>query len=125
MADEQNKEQLKGSDLTKAQQPKGARRQGFREDGTAYPGVDMATGVRKSVTYDGLKEEFGDAQGVAIYNAIAVAAFGGVPPDRRPLDLVSMRDESARAGLSEAQLKKRVERRKRVEQILANAVTAK
>lgn len=125
MADDQNKQGPQGSDQAKAQQPKGARRPGFREDGTPYPGVDMATGVRKAVTYDGLQEEFGDAQGVAIYNAIAVAAFGGVPPDRRPLDLVSMRDESAREGLSEAQLKKRVERRKRVEQILANAAAAK
>lgn len=115
MADDQNQNQKT------QQQPKAPRRAGFRENGTSYPGVDMATGRRKSVTYAGLQEEFGDAQGVAIYNAIAVAAFGGVPPDRRPLDLVSLGDESAREGLSEAQQKKRAERRKRVEQILANA----
>ena len=114
MADEQNHNQ-------QTQPPKTPRRPGFRADGTPYPGVDMATGVRKSVTYGGLMEEFGDAQGVAIYNGIAVAAYGGVPPDRRPLDLVSLRDESARDGLSEPQKKRRVERRERVEQILANA----
>jgi hypothetical protein len=101
--------------------PQQTRRPGFRQDGTPYPGVDMATGERKAVTYAGLMEEFGDSQGVALYNAIAVAAFGGVPPDRRPLDLVSLREESAREGLSEAQRLKRAERRKRVELLLANA----
>lgn len=116
-----NQEQ-KGQELAKSLPPVRARRPGFRADGTPYPGVDMATGVRRSVTYDGLKEEFGDAQGVALYNSIAVTAYGGVPPDRRPLDLISLRDESGQEGLSEARQQKRVERRKRVEQILANAV---
>lgn len=98
------------------------RRPGFRADGTPYPGVSMATGERKSITYEGAKEEFGDAQGVAIYNAIAVAAFGGVPADRRPLALGTLRDENASEGLTEAQLAKRAQRRERVQQILANAV---
>lgn len=107
-----------------SQQPKAARRPGFRADGTVYPGVDPATGERKAVTLPGLKEEFGDALGVQVYNAIAVAAYGGVPPDHRPLDLVSLRDESARADLSEARQQKRIERRKRVERILAEVQAA-
>lgn len=101
------------------------RKVGFRADQTPYPGVDPVTGERKAVTYNGLREEFGTTEGVRLYNAIAVAGFGGVPPDRRPLDLVSLRAESARAGLDERRLELHGMRRERVAEILAAAEEAR
>lgn len=66
---------------------------GFRSDGTAYPGVDPDTGERKAVTWAGLREEFGEREGARLYNAVAVAAFGGVQPGRPSLSYITAIDE--------------------------------
>jgi hypothetical protein len=66
---------------------------GFRADKTAYPGVDPDTGERKAVTWAGLREEFGEREGAQLYNALAVAAFGGVQPGRQSLSLITALDE--------------------------------
>lgn len=66
---------------------------GFRSDGTAFPGVDSDTGERKAVTWAGLREEFGEREGARLYNAIAVAAFGGVQPGRPSLSYITAIDE--------------------------------
>jgi hypothetical protein len=66
---------------------------GLRADGTAYPGVDPDTGERKAVTWDGLREEFGEREGARLYNALAVAAFGGVQPGRPSLSYITAIDE--------------------------------
>jgi hypothetical protein len=66
---------------------------GFRADGTAYPGVDADTGERKAVTWNGLREEFGDRDGARLYNDLAVAAFGGVQPGRPSLSYITATDE--------------------------------
>ncbi len=96
------------------------REVGFRPDGTPYPGVDALTGERKSLTYAGAQEEFGKAEGVRLYNQIAVI-YGGVPSDRRPLNLRALADDRAIADLSEERMEKRRLRRERVMIILANA----
>lgn len=66
---------------------------GFRADKSAYPGVDPDTGERKAVTWAGLREEFGEREGARLYNAIAVAAFGGPQPGMPSLSLVTAIDE--------------------------------
>lgn len=100
---------------TKAYEP------GFRADGSAYPGVDPDTGERKSVTWAGLREEFGDRKGAQIYNDIAVAGFGGVQASRPALSLLSLKDDRPVQFLDEDRLAKRVKRREKVLQILAEA----
>jgi hypothetical protein len=66
---------------------------GFRADNTAYPGVDPDTGERKAVTWSGLREEFGEREGARLYNAVAIAAFGGVQPGKPSLSLITAIDE--------------------------------
>lgn len=66
---------------------------GFRADGAAYPGVDPDTGERKAVTWAGLKEEFGEREGARLYNAVSVAAFGGVHPGKPSLSLITAIDD--------------------------------
>lgn len=94
---------------------------GFRADGTAYPGVDPDTGERKAVTWAGLREEFGEREGARLYNGIAVAGFGGVPPDRKALSLLSLGDDKAVNGLNDERLVSRIKRRTRVMQVLTDA----
>jgi hypothetical protein len=47
--------------------------------GTPYPGIDGKTGVRFSVTLEGLKQEFGDERGWEIYRDIGIAGGFGDP----------------------------------------------
>lgn len=56
-------------------------------------GVDSETFERKAVTYNGLIKEFGRPLGPQIYNAIAVAAFGGVQPNRNALSIETLKDK--------------------------------
>jgi len=100
-------------------------RPGFRGDGSAYPGVDPVTGERRTVTYNGLREEFGDAVGIRLYNLIASAGFGGVMRHRPALSLRTLRDENAVEGLSDERLKQRVSRRKTVMEYIQKAEEGK
>lgn len=102
---------------------------GFRSDGTAYPGVDPDTGERKAVTWEGLREEFGVRKGSRLYNDLGVAAFGGVPPNRPALSLLTLQDRYMRPrGKHEsaeeyAKVAERFRaRRAKVETLLAEAV---
>jgi hypothetical protein len=87
---------------------------GFRADGTAYPGVDPVTGERRTVTYNGLREEFGEVKGTRLYNLIASAGYGGVMRHKPALSLRSLRDENAAPDLTDARLKQRADRRHKV-----------
>lgn len=91
-------------------------------------GIDSETYERKAVTYNGLIREFGRPLGPQIYNAIAVAAFGGVPSNKGDLSIMTLQDEyiSPRGrDESEEDFSKRLEkhraRRAKVEQLLADA----
>jgi|ERR1043165_660662 hypothetical protein len=76
---------------------------GFRADGSAYPGVDPDTGERKAVTWNGLREEFGEREGARLYNDLAVAAFGGVQPGRPDLCLATLDEKWFRSPLKNSQ----------------------
>lgn len=75
-------------DITGAKAKK--REPGFNAEGKAYPGVDPDTGERKAITWVGAREEFGERAGSQLYNALAVAAFGGVQPGRPALSLMTL-----------------------------------
>jgi len=112
---------------------------GFRADKSAYPGVDPDTGERKAVTWDGLREEFGEREGARLYNDIAVAAFGGVQPGRPSLSYITAldekffrsrrKDQSGRFTESEEEHAKALEkfraRGKQIKNLMADAVAAK
>ena len=89
MQDEKTTAQPKGAGVVTGEKYE----PGFRADKSAYPGVDPDTGERKAVTWAGLREEFGDREGARLYNAIAVAAFGGVQPGRPSLSYITAIDE--------------------------------
>jgi hypothetical protein len=76
---------------------------GFNAKGEAFPGVDPDTGERKAVTWIGLREEFGEREGARLYNALAVAAFGGVQPGRPALSLATLDDRWFRSRQRNAQ----------------------
>lgn len=102
---------------------------GFNAEGKAFPGVDPDTGERHAVTWHGLREEFGVRTGSKLYNDIAVAAFGGVQPNRPALSLLTLQDKYMRSrGKHEsdeefAKVTERFqERRAKVEKLLADAV---
>jgi hypothetical protein len=80
-----------GAEITGAKTRK--REHGFNVKGEAFPGVDPDTGERKAVTWIGLREEFGEREGARLYNALAVAAFGGVQPGRPALSLATLDDQ--------------------------------
>ena len=91
-------------------------------------GIDSETFERKAVTYNGLIREFGKPVGPQLYNAIAVAAFGGVPSNRGDLSIMTLQDEYiSPRGRDEteeefaARLEKHRARRAKVEQLLADA----
>jgi hypothetical protein len=78
------------TDETKIVKPAVKKREaGFNAEGKAFPGVDPDTGERKAVTWDGLRAEFGERIGARLYNALAVAAFGGVQPGKPDLSIVT------------------------------------
>lgn len=91
-------------------------------------GIDPETYERKAVTYKGLIEEFGKPVGPRLYNNIAIAAFGGVPSNRADLSIMTLQDEYIMPrGRDEsdevfnARLEKHRARRKKVEQLIAEA----
>ena len=91
-------------------------------------GIDPETYERKAVTYKGLIEEFGKPVGPRLYNNIAIAAFGGVPSNRADLSIMTLHDEYIMPrGRDEsdevfnARLEKHRARRKKVEQLIAEA----
>lgn len=91
-------------------------------------GIDPDTFERKAVTWKGLMEEFGKPVGPRLYNAIAVAAFGGVPSNRADLSIMTLQDEYIMPrGRDEsdeefnARLEKHRARRAKVEQLIAEA----
>lgn len=113
MADEpltKSENRVTASEIITGKKPK----PGFRADGTPYPGVDPVTGERRTVTYSGLREEFGEVKGTRLYNLIAGAGFGGVLSHKPALSLRSLRDENAAEGLTDDRLKRRVDRREKV-----------
>jgi hypothetical protein len=112
---------------------------GFRADGAAYPGVDQDTGERKAVTWNGLREEFGERDGARLYNDLAVAAFGGVQPGRPSLSYITAIDDKyfrsrqrdqfggfteSEADFEKARAKFRA-RGERVKKLMADAEAAK
>jgi hypothetical protein len=48
-----------------------APKPGFNAKGEEFPGVDPDTGERVTVTFEGLKQEFGDEKGASLYRQIA------------------------------------------------------
>jgi hypothetical protein len=91
-------------------------------------GIDPDTFERKAVTWKGLLEEFGKPVGPRLYNAIAVAAFGGVPSNRADLSIMTLQDDYIMPrGRDEsdevftARLEKHRARRAKVEQLIADA----
>ena len=94
---------LTGAEIAKASAATGiarVRRLGFDPDKIGEVeaeqlrrlGIDSETFERKAVTYNGLIKEFGRPRGPQIYNAIAVAAFGGVQPNRNALSIETLKD---------------------------------
>lgn len=131
--------QLTGTEITRAVADRGiarARRLGVdpgKMDEQASErlrrmGIDSETFERKAVTYKGLMEEFGRPVGPRLYNAIAVAAFGGVPANRADLSIETLKDQHIMPrGRDEseesfnARLEKHRARRAKVEQLIADA----
>lgn len=105
------------------------KRAGFNAEGAAFPGVDPDTEERKAVTWAGLRDEFGTKVGSKLYNDIAVAAFGGVQPNRPSLSLLTLQDAYVRPKRQDeseedyARMKERfAARRTKVESLLAAAL---
>ncbi len=91
-------------------------------------GIDPDTFERKAVTYKGLIEEFGKPAGPRLYNAIAVAGWGGVPANRADLSIMTLQDEYIMPrgrDESEEEFNTRMEKhravRAKVEQLIAEA----
>lgn len=91
-------------------------------------GIDPETFERKAVTYKGLIEEFGKPVGPRLYNAIAVAGWGGVPANRSDLSIMTLQDEyimpRGRDESEEAfngRMEKHRATRAKVEQLIAEA----
>ena len=91
-------------------------------------GIDPETFERKAVTYQGLIDEFGKPVGPRLYNAIAVAGWGGVPANRSDLSIMTLQDEYiAPRGRDEseeefhARMEKHRATRAKVEQLIAEA----
>lgn len=125
MADETTPPNITGAKAKK-------REMGFSAEGKAYPGVDPDTGERKAVTWDGLRAEFGERAGARLYNALAVAAFGGVQPGKPDLSVATIvlfraRMKNTQGDFIETEeayenvRKKFIARAERVRQILADA----
>jgi hypothetical protein len=91
-------------------------------------GIDPETFERKAVTYKGLIEEFGKPVGPRLYNAIAVAGWGGVPANRADLSIMTLQDDYIMPrgrDESEEEFNTRMEKhravRVKVEQLIAEA----
>jgi hypothetical protein len=91
------------------------------------------------VTWNGLREEFGEREGARLYNDLAVAAFGGVQPGRPSLSYITaidkkyfrlrQKDQSGNFTESEADYEKArtkfVARGERAKKLIADAEAAK
>jgi hypothetical protein len=121
---------LKPADITGAKKPNALASRFANQDPESLRrrGIDPDTFERKAVTWKGLLEEFGKPAGPRLYNAIAVAAFGGVPSNKADLSIMTLQDDyimpRGRDELDEAfnaRLEKHRARRAKVEQLIAEA----